>query len=221
MIRTKSSQATAHRPTRLVGGALAIMLLGLVGLLLVACGSQSGLSSPDVVAVDRPQVQQPTATPTSTPAGADETSPHAAEPIAVQVPAANIDTSLIPVGLQDDGAMELPDPGLGAWYELGPRPGEPGAAVLVGHVDSVAGPDVFFGLNTLTAGDVVHVDDEDGARHTFTVTEVELVDKEALPYERIWMDTSEPVLRLITCGGPYNRAAGGYQENVVVYAEAS
>jgi hypothetical protein len=219
MIRIKRSTASAHQPSRLVGGALAIPLLpllALIGILMVACGSQpDGSSAPEVASVERPVVEQSTTEPPAT------TAASTAEPIAVHAPAANIDTSLIPVGLQDDGAMELPDPGTGAWYDLGPRPGEPGAAVLVGHVDSVDGPDVFFGLGTLTAGDVVYVDDDAGARHTFTVTEVELVNKEALPYERIWTDTDEPVLRLITCGGHYDRAAGGYQDNVVVYAEAA
>ncbi len=124
----------------------------------------------------------------------------------------------MPVGLQPDGAMELPDPGTGAWYDLGPRPGEPGPAVLIGHVDSVAGPDVFFGLSTLGDGDVVHIDDATGVRRAFVVTGVETVRKDDLPYERIWAEVEEPVLRLITCGGSYERDNGGYQENVVVYA---
>ncbi len=145
----------------------------------------------------------------------------AADPVMVEAPAVDIKTTIVPVGLQADGAMELPDPGSGAWYELGPRPGEPGPAVLVGHVDSVDGPDVFYGLSSLVAGDAVHVDDADGARHTFVVVDVELAGKDTLPYGRIWADVDEPVLRLITCGGPYVRAAGGYQQNVIVYAEAA
>jgi sortase (surface protein transpeptidase) len=173
-----------------------------------------------VIGVDRPQVEQ-RATGAPEPAESATQVPESdvADPVSVQVPEAGIDTSLVPVGLQSDGAMELPDPGTGAWYELGPRPGEDGPAVLIGHVDSVDGPDVFFGLSAVETGDVVHVGDVEGVRRTFVVTGVETVRKDTLPYERIWAETDEPVLRLITCGGLYDRANGGYQHNVVVYAE--
>ncbi len=105
----------------------------------------------------------------------------AAVPARVTAPDAGIDTTLVPVGLDENAAMELPEPGNGAWYELGPRPGEPGPAAFVGHVDSVHGPDVFHRLSSLDHGDVVVVEDARGDRHEFTVELVEVVEEDALP----------------------------------------
>lgn len=138
-------------------------------------------------------------------------------PTRVEIPAIDVDAALVPVGLQADGAMQTPDFGLGAWYDLGPRPGEPGPAVVLAHVDSVAGPDVFFRLPELAPGDRVTVHHDLGAV-TFVVDSLEQVDKDALPVEQIWNDTTEPVLRLITCGGQFDHRTGHYLDNIIVYA---
>ena len=41
------------------------------------------------------------------------------------------------------------------YYREGPMPGDPGPAVLAGHVDDTSGPKVFFRLRELRAGDPV------------------------------------------------------------------
>ena len=140
-------------------------------------------------------------------------------PARVLVPSIEVDAELVSVGLLEDGAMAVPDFGLAGWYELGPRPGEPGPAVIAAHVDSLDGPDVFYRLDELEPGDEIHVVDVGGEVATFAVSGSELVDKDALPTDRIWNDEDEPVLRLITCGGEFDRAARSYQSNVVVYAD--
>ncbi len=143
------------------------------------------------------------------------------EPAAVEIPALGVNAALVGVGLEADGAMEVPDFGLAGWYELGPKPGEPGPAVIVGHVDSRAGPDVFFRLKELRPGEHVVVRSKDGTSSTFVVEALEQTPKTALPVERIWNATDQPVLRLVTCGGSFDRSTRSYRDNVVVYASAA
>lgn len=140
--------------------------------------------------------------------------------IASGVPAIGVDAAVVPVGLRPDGALDAPTFGLAGWYELGPRPGEPGPAVIAAHVDSVDGPDVFFRLREITAGDVVVVEHGHGATR-FVVQRIEQTPKDHLPVDRIWASTGEAVLRLITCGGVFDRVRRSYTDNVVVYARSA
>jgi hypothetical protein len=138
-------------------------------------------------------------------------------PTEVVIPAIGVRERLHPVGLKPDGAMETPASGDAGWFNRGPRPGAPGPAVVLAHVHGRYGDDVFTRLHELRAGDRVSVRRTDGTS-TFVVTGQELVAKEALPYDRIWNDTDEPVLRLITCGGTPNPTTGRYPANTIVYA---
>ena len=117
--------------------------------------------------------------------------------------------------------MEVPAVDLAGWYELGPRPGEAGPAVIVGHVDSRDGPAVFFRLGRLHRGDRILVGQQGGTARSFVVERVERRPKGALPVQRIWARARRPVLRLITCGGTFDRSSGHYRDNVIVYARAT
>lgn len=141
-----------------------------------------------------------------------------ADPTRVVIAAIGVDATLTSVGLRDDGEMAVPDFGLAGWYDEGPRPGEAGPAVVVAHVSSRKGPDVFERLDELRPGDRVVVERQDGTSATWAVTHSEQADKDDLPVDRIWGDTHRPVLRLITCGGTI-QADGHYDDNVIVYAE--
>jgi sortase (surface protein transpeptidase) len=136
----------------------------------------------------------------------------------LRVPAIDVDAPISGVGLDGDGAMQVPDPGTVGWYRLGPRPGAPGPAVLVGHVDSRTGPAVFHRLRELRRGDRIVVGHDDGTASTFVVRRIEQHPKTALPVERIWPRTSTPLLRLVTCGGSFDRGRRSYRDNVIVYA---
>jgi LPXTG-site transpeptidase (sortase) family protein len=156
---------------------------------------------------------------TETPGGVRTAPAERGLPERVTIPAIGVDARIVPVGLTKDGAMQTPDFGLAAWYRPGPRPGDTGPAVLLAHVDSRAhGPDVFARLHELKPGDQVTVHYHDAVT-TFAVTATEQTAKTALPKEKIWRATKKPVLRLITCGGTYDRGAGGYLDNVIVYAD--
>jgi sortase (surface protein transpeptidase) len=92
--------------------------------------------------------------------------------------------------------------------------------VIVGHVDSRSGSAVFFRLGRLQRGDRIVVGQAGGAARSFVVNRVERSAKEALPVGRIWNRTRQPVLRLITCGGSFDRSTGHYRDNIIVYAQA-
>ena len=141
-------------------------------------------------------------------------------PVSIAIPAVGVDARVVPVGLAADRAMEVPPVDLAGWYEPGPRPGEAGPAVVVGHVDSRSGPAVFFRLGKLRRGDRIAIGQEGGAVRSFRAERVERHPKTALPVRRIWNRTRQPVLRLITCGGSFDRSTGHYRDNVVVYARS-
>jgi LPXTG-site transpeptidase (sortase) family protein len=179
---------------------------------LVGCGSAGQDHTPQAT---------PAAAATQTPARVSvPTTPVArrvGRPTRLVIPAIHVDEGLYGVGLKGDGAMETPDFGDAGWYDEGPRPGAPGPAVIVAHVHGPAGDDVFAELDELEAGDRVTVRDTRGVS-TFVVDSVERARKESLPYHRIWNDTDQPVLRLITCGGKPDPVTRMYPDNTIVYA---
>jgi sortase (surface protein transpeptidase) len=142
-------------------------------------------------------------------------------PLSIEIPAIGVDAPLVPVGLRADRTMAVPPVDQAGWYEPGPRPGEAGPAVIVGHVDSRRGPAVFFRLRELRPGDRIQVGLDGGATRSFLVERVERRPKEELPVGRIWNHADRPVLRLITCGGSFDRGTGHYRDNVIVYATAA
>ena len=172
------------------------------------------MKSPDTAKIS---LSTPSVTSNVPPASVVHAAPPGA-PLRVWVPRIGVDAKLVSLALQADGSMEVPPWGLAGWYRLGPKPGAPGPAVIAAHVDSKRGPDVFYRLGELQRGDRVHIDYANGRSVTFAVQSREMTAKSALPVKRIWNQTSEPVLRLITCGGDFNRQTGHYQSNVIVYA---
>jgi sortase (surface protein transpeptidase) len=143
-----------------------------------------------------------------------------AVPVRLRIPAAHVDTALDGLGRAADGMIEVPsDFDTAGWFEDGPRPGQPGPAVILGHVDSKRGPAVFSGLPGLVAGAEVFVDRADGSTAAFRVTATQRVPKAAFPTDLVYGPTLEPSLRLVTCGGSFDRATGSYRDNVIVYAD--
>lgn len=142
-----------------------------------------------------------------------------ANPRSVTVPGRGIAAGLDPLDVRRDGVLRPPDHGRAGWYAAGPEPGEPGAAVIAGHVDSDTGPDVFAELHRVNAGDRVLVHLHDGATLRFRVTSVGQYPQHRFPTQRVYATaTQRPQLRLITCGGDYDHAAGRYLDNLVVFA---
>ena len=142
-------------------------------------------------------------------------------PLGVRIPAIGVDaTSLVPLAIiPATGELAAPvEFDQTGWYAAGPVPGEPGPAVIAAHVDSRAGPAVFFRLKELKPGDKVYVPRSDGITVTFTVTGVERYPKNAFPTQKVHGPTPDRALRLITCGGSFDYAKRSYRDNIVVYA---
>lgn len=138
----------------------------------------------------------------------------------VSIPAIKVDAPIVDVGLDQDGWIAAPDPqdkNLAGWYQNGISPGQRGTSVVVGHVDNMSGPAVFYGLGALTKGEHVEVTRYDGRVAVFEIYGVEVFSKADFPGPRVYGDTGYAELRVITCGGGYSKA-GGYDGNVVVFA---
>ena len=142
-----------------------------------------------------------------------------ARPVRLQIPAIAVSTPLVPLGRLPDGSIEVPhDWNTAGWYDRGPRPGQPGPAVILGHVDSKTGPAVFYRLRALRPRDIVRVSLADGRILVFRVQRVERYPKNEFPTQAVYFPTLNRELRLITCGGEFDYARGSYRDNIVVYA---
>ncbi|MFY1624182.1 class F sortase [Micromonospora sp. WMMD723] len=143
-----------------------------------------------------------------------------ASPTRVRVARIGVDSPLTALGLDRAGALVPPaDFTRAGWYGGGPAPGEPGPAVIAGHLDSRRGPAVFARLGELRPGDRIEVWRGD-RRVTFRVTGTLRTPKDAFPTATVYGPTPGPELRLITCGGDFDRRVGHYRDNVVVFAVA-
>jgi Sortase domain len=142
-------------------------------------------------------------------------------PVRVRIPAIHVDAPMMPLGVDKHDALEVPpdgDSNMAGWYEYGATPGERGAAVVAGHVDTRKGPAVFYNLGSLHKGNTVQITRRDHRTAVFTVYGVEVYAKDRFPTERIYQDTPAPELRVITCGGGFSKASNSYLGNVVAYA---
>lgn len=145
----------------------------------------------------------------------------AATPRSLRIPGIGVATGLVGLGLRDDGTVEVPrDPDAAGWFDRGTSPGQPGSAVILGHVDSGQGPAVFYRLHELVRGDRILVRLSDGTTGRFSVVRVVTYPNDEFPAQRVYAGTPRrATLNLVTCGGEYRADAGGYQANVVVYSE--
>ena len=140
-------------------------------------------------------------------------------PVRLRIPALHVTSPLQRLGQLADGTVAVPTrPNVAGWYERGPRPGQPGPAVILGHVDSRAGPGIFFDLVKLKPGAAVLVDRADGSTVTFRVTMVSRVLKTRFPTDLVYTPTLQPTLRLVTCGGSFDHTRRSYRDNVIVFA---
>ena len=175
-------------------------------------GSASGSADGAVPSVERP----------ARPAGAPqllEVAP--SPPVSVEVPSVGISSLLERLAMGGDGVLAAPvGYGTAGWFAAGPEPGQPGPAVIAGHVDSRDGPAIFYRLGELRPGDEVLVHREDGSTVRFRVDHVEQYPKDAFPAASVYGPVPGPELRLITCGGEFDRSAHSYRDNLVVYATA-
>ena len=198
-----------------VAAGLIAIVVGTVGLLVVGRGAAVPAAAP------RPAHASPT------PFGpvAQFASPYAyrrtPRPVALIIPAIGVNTRLVHLGLAPHGAVAVPpDPTVAGWYTGSPRPGAIGSAIILGHIDSLSGPAVFYRLGHLRPSDRVYVRRTDGKLTEFRVDSVRWYLKSRFPTAAVYGPTPDPELRLISCGGVFDPSLKSYLSNVVVYATA-
>lgn len=143
------------------------------------------------------------------------------DPVSVEIPKIGARSTLTKLGLNKDGTVQVPpvsQPMQAGWYSKGPTPGEKGPAVILGHIDGAKKPGIFYKLRELKPGDEILVKRADGSTAKFVVQRSEQVPKTDFPTDEVYGNTSNPELRLITCGGSFDRAAGSYRDNTIVFA---
>lgn len=159
---------------------------------------------------------------TAPPVGADPNGVPSSPPTEIDIPSIGTHSTLQYLGLTPDGALEVPrSPRYheAAWYKYSSEPGSPGPAVILGHVDSVRdGRSVFFHLGAVRPGDEILVTRSDGLIAVFVVDGVRSYPKDHFPTFLVYGPTERSSLRVITCGGRWNRAANSFEENIVVFA---
>jgi LPXTG-site transpeptidase (sortase) family protein len=204
-----------------------------VGVLVGAACAASDEAPAGPAGSDRPAAEAPAASPAPPPgAGSPATGAIRPLPPAAPLPAVEErpsptslaverlgveDAPVVPVGVRDDGEMDIPAVDQVGWYRFGARPGDEGTSVLAAHVayDGVDG--VFRRLADLSEGDAVRVRFADGTERAFAVTAVARYPKTDLPAD-VWRRAGAPELVLVTCGGEFDASSRSYEDNVVVYA---
>ena len=206
-------------PTRRPAAALALA----VGLVVIAGGTAGLLLTRHSTPAMRPAAAGVAALPA--PTGPIVAPPQSAvpkpvaSPVSLTIPLIGVQTQLITLGLTPTGELQVPSStSVAGWYTGSPRPGAIGSAIIVGHIDSLSGPGVFYRLSELAAGDKIYVKRADGTLIEFRVASVQTYLKDHFPTEKVYGPVPDAELRLITCGGAFDAATGHYLSNIVVYA---
>jgi hypothetical protein len=154
-------------------------------------------------------------------ASAPALGPPPAEPARITIRSVGLAATVVPVHREGDG-IGVPPPGRAGWYDGGPRPGDPGRSVLIGHVDDFAGRLASFGrIADVKDGARIKVTDARGRVHGYQVVGRAQTRKSAFPASDVYGASKHPVLVLITCGGPWLGRARGYRDNILVYARSA
>jgi sortase (surface protein transpeptidase) len=225
--RRRSTVSLARRPAAAPPGRTRLRLVSAAVLgagLLAAGAGAAGLivaSGSPASALRLPAKPSPVAVPSGQPMTTTWQSAvqPAPKPVYLTIPAIGVRAPVTTLGLNRNGTLQVPgNTVVTGWYTNSPPPGATGSAVIAGHVDSRAGPGVFFWLRDLRTGERIYVRRADGTMAIFIVTKVQLYAKNAFPTAAVYGSVPDAELRLITCGGTFDYARGSYLSNVVVYA---
>jgi sortase family protein len=212
-----------RRRRRWIVLAVALAVVGAVCFGTVLARSGPDDPSPRTPAGAAPSVEVETISPAPAPTTPVPKTPRAdprVPPVSLSIPAIGVSKDLLTLGLRPDKTVEVPssaDADFPGWYRLGPTPGQLGSAVILGHVDSVRGPAVFYQLRNLRPGSRVDVRLQNGATAHFAVRRVATYPNDEFPARKVYASRGVRALNLVTCGGAYDKARGGYQSNVVAY----
>ncbi|MGH3488621.1 MAG: class F sortase [Actinopolymorphaceae bacterium] len=142
-------------------------------------------------------------------------------PTRLDIPSIGVSAPLGGVGNASNGAIDVPPankPHLAGWYTPGATPGQPGRTVIVGHLDSrYSGAAVFYDLGAVRRGETVTVTRRDGIAVVYRVDGASIQPKDQFPVDQIYAPSDRSELRLVTCGGSFDKKIG-WSDNIIVYA---
>ncbi|MEU7898856.1 class F sortase [Nonomuraea sp. NPDC049152] len=210
----------------IMAGAVLVSLAGLALIWFGVTGMVGGAPEPVPVSATAssalPKVGAPSLTePPEVLVGRAAKPMRTARPTAVYIPKLGVSAPLMELGVDAKGAIENPPldhPNVAGWYRYAPVPGARGAAVITGHLDTRTGPAVFANLRAIKRGDQVQVMRADRSVAIFVVDRVEQVAKKVFPSTKVFGKVKYAGLRLVTCGGVFDRRAHSYKDNTIVYA---
>ncbi|NUR67971.1 MAG: class F sortase, partial [Streptomyces sp.] len=142
-------------------------------------------------------------------------------PVRLLIPKISVDAPFTDLAIGSTGQLQPPpadDTNLVGWFAKGASPGETGTSIIAGHVDTMTSAAVFADLGELKKGDSFEVRRDDGRTASFVVDDVETFEKDNFPSRRVYADTAQAQVRLITCAGDYDRTVRDYTDNLVVFA---
>lgn len=141
-------------------------------------------------------------------------------PARISIPSARVNAEIIPIGVTKTNNLDVPPNFVQTgWYKYGPVPGQPGNAVIDGHVDnagSIDGP--FKHLTSTKVGDEIKVTLSDGSTATFVVTDASIYLTTQFPSQSVFHGGDQAVLKIITCNGTYQKSTGTYDHRLIVTA---
>ncbi len=142
-------------------------------------------------------------------------------PVKISIPAIKVlSRNFMKVGFDNEGWMEVPKTGFAvAWFTGSPSPGEYGPSIIIGHVDMNKKPGVFYKLRFLKKGDLITITRADGKVVKYGVTETKSYLKKKFPSDEVYGDIDHEGLRLITCGGEFDKKKKQYKSNIIVFAK--
>lgn len=217
---------------------LVLILAGIAGVVTVLVSLLYMLAAPEeygladqrttlpprdqaAVAPANPYFQGPSTAPPPQPSIPAAPPMQPSTPVRLVIERLGVNSPIKSVGLDKQGAIEVPpvsDPNQVGWYRSGPTAGEVGPAIMLGHKDTRSGSAVFSRLDEIRNGDVIEVHRKDGIIAVFTVGGLEQAEKAVFPTQRVYGESPNPQLHLITCGGVYDHTTGHYTDNVIAYA---
>lgn len=225
MTRLAARALGALRENPAVAAAVAVALISAGVLTWALVRGDGGGPGPRALATPLP-VEGPGAPPGAAPARPARQRPKprprprpVPDPPRIEIPAIGVRAHVISLGLTRGRKLEVPrDVTQAGWWSGGSRPGDAGAAVVVGHVDGSRGPAVFERLGELRPGHLVRYVHADGHTSAFRVQSRESHPKDRFPTRRVYGPTAGPTLRLVTCTGAFDAGRGHYRDNLIVFA---
>ena len=197
------------------GPAAALVLVSVaVGITFATQGSGSAL----LPLAPAPQLVPPATSPSPTGPNVNIRAVKTTTPVRLAIPSIRLDAAVEARGLDAKRNLDTASsPNDVAWYDMGPAPGQPGNAIINGHVDWWTGDAVFTRLGRVRVGDLVTVTRADGVVVSFRITSLQHVAANArIP--SLFAASPDATLTLITCAGVWNPLALTNTERLLVQA---